>query len=139
VPTAPRNKVMSGGAEGDDGEGWNYAGEGDAEGAEAGEGDSDGSSSDEEGDQAGAEGKNGQQRGGAGQTAMEARSFAGNRCDLLWQGLLPKRVFTGFKFQESANAAAARKLLKAKGVGHYWDMVEQADSALAAAAPLSLF
>jgi hypothetical protein len=48
-------------------------------------------------------------------------------------------VFTGFKFQESQDAVAARKLLRARGVGHYWDMVEGADANLAAAAPLSLF
>jgi hypothetical protein len=56
--------------------------------------------------------------------------LANNKCDLLWQGLLPRRIFTGFKFQECAGPSAARKLLKSKGVGHYWDMIENADAIL---------
>ncbi len=66
-------------------------------------------------------------------------SSADNRCDLLWQGLLPKRCFTGFKFHESQTAAAARKMMKARGVGHFWDMLEGADSLLASAAAPALF
>lgn len=66
-------------------------------------------------------------------------SSADNRCDLLWQGLLPKRCFTGFKFHESQTTAAARKMMKARGVGHFWDMLEGADSLLASAAAPALF
>lgn len=64
---------------------------------------------------------------------------ASNRCDLLWQGQLPKRCFTGFKFHESQSAMAARKMMKGRGVGHFWDMLEGADSLLASAAAPSFF
>lgn len=67
------------------------------------------------------------------------RSADNNRCDLLWQGQLPKRCFTGFKFHESQSAAAARKMMKSRGVGHFWDMLEGADSLLASAAAPALF
>ena len=50
-----------------------------------------------------------------------------NRCDLLWQGLVPKRYFQGFRFQECRTALAARKVLEAKGLSHYWDLVMRAD------------
>jgi len=73
------------------------------------------------------------------QLLQGAVSSADNRCDLLWQGLLPKRCFTGFKFHESQTAAAARKMMKARGVGHFWDMLEGADSLLASAAAPALF
>lgn len=142
MPTAPRSRKYAG--EGLEEEGWNYA-EGGEEGAlDEGAGEADSSSDDDDDEDVEKGQRQGQQRtaehgGGEVDASVQVRSFAGNRCDLLWQGLLPKRVFTGFKFQESATAAAARKLLKAKGVGHYWDMVEHADSAIAAAAPLSLF
>lgn len=53
-----------------------------------------------------------------------------NRCDLLWRGILPKRSFPGFKFQECKSAVTARKLLEAKGVAHYWDMAYNADEML---------
>lgn len=73
------------------------------------------------------------------QQQQQPLSMEGNRCDLLWQGSLPKRCFTGFKFQQAQSAAAARKLMKAKGVGHYWDMVENADAILASSAAPALF
>lgn len=72
-------------------------------------------------------------------TCDRMQSISSNRCDLLWQGILPKRIFTGFKFQESKTQIAARKLLKSKGVNHYWDMVENADNLIVSAAPPSLF
>ena len=34
-----------------------------------------------------------------------------------------KRHFTGFIFQHCETAQQARKVLKAKGVAHYWDQV----------------
>lgn len=46
-----------------------------------------------------------------------------NRCDLVWEGLAVKRLFQGFVFQSCETAAQARKVLKAKGVEHYWDQV----------------
>lgn len=44
-----------------------------------------------------------------------------NRCELVWEGLAVKRLFQGFVFQSCETAAQARKVLKAKGVEHYWD------------------
>ncbi len=67
------------------------------------------------------------------------RDNSSNRCDLLWQGVLPKRVFTGFKFQESKSSSASRKMLEAKGAAQYWDMVEAADQLLASAVVTDLF
>lgn len=70
----------------------------------------------------------------------QATDNSNNRCDMLWQGQLPKRCFPGgFKFQESATPAAARKMMKGKGVGHYWDMLEGADSLIASAEAPALF
>lgn len=54
--------------------------------------------------------------------------FASRRCDLLWQGVIPKRLFSGFRFQESKSPAVARKFLESKNVAHYWDMVQHADA-----------
>lgn len=61
------------------------------------------------------------------------------RCDLLWTGTLPKKVFSGFKYQESKTASAARKVLEGKGVAHYWDMLINADQLISSAASHSLF
>lgn len=47
-------------------------------------------------------------------------------CTVLWQGCVPKRTFSGFKFQECRNAAACRKYLETKQVAHYWDMTVSA-------------
>lgn len=74
-----------------------------------------------------------------GSSSSSSSSISSNRCDLLWQGILPKRTFTGFKFQESKSVLGARKMLKSKGVGHYWDMVENADNIIAASIAPSLF
>ncbi len=46
-----------------------------------------------------------------------------NRCELVWTGLSTKRQFKGFVFQHCETSAQARKVLKSKGVGHYWDQV----------------
>ena len=59
-----------------------------------------------------------------------------NRCDLLWQGIIPRRQFTGFKFQECNSSAAAKNMLDSKNTGHYWDMVMKADDIVAASASL---
>ena len=50
-----------------------------------------------------------------------------HKCELLWQGLLPKRMFVGFKFQEAKSSNAARKLLESKNATHYWDMVQKSE------------
>lgn len=49
----------------------------------------------------------------------------GNRCELIWQGLSVKRSFHGFLFQECETSQQARKLLKVRGVEHYWDRTMQ--------------
>jgi len=46
-----------------------------------------------------------------------------NRCELVWTGLSTKRQFKGFVFQHCETSAQTRKVLKSKGVGHYWDQV----------------
>jgi U4/U6 small nuclear ribonucleoprotein PRP3 len=46
-----------------------------------------------------------------------------NFCHLLWNGVVAKRTFTGFKFQECKSKIAVRKVLEAKNVPHYWDIV----------------
>ena len=46
-----------------------------------------------------------------------------NRCELVWTGLANKRQFKGFIFQHCETSAQARKILKTKGVGQYWDQV----------------
>ena len=46
-----------------------------------------------------------------------------NRCELVWTGLATKRQFKGFVFQHCETSAQARKVLKSKGVGQYWDQV----------------
>eukprot|EP00814_Leptocylindrus_danicus_P019297 CAMPEP_0116013960 /NCGR_PEP_ID=MMETSP0321-20121206/6016_1 /TAXON_ID=163516 /ORGANISM="Leptocylindrus danicus var. danicus, Strain B650" /LENGTH=581 /DNA_ID=CAMNT_0003483567 /DNA_START=216 /DNA_END=1961 /DNA_ORIENTATION=+ len=48
-----------------------------------------------------------------------------NYCELVWQGINPKRLFNGFLFQMCSSTVAARKVLEAKGVAHFWDQVEQ--------------
>ena len=70
------------------------------------------------------------EEGGASLPLGQACLSKDNRCDLLWTGILPKRVFQGFKFQECKSAPTARKLLEAKGVAHYWDMAYRADEML---------
>ena len=46
-----------------------------------------------------------------------------NTCELVWQGMVVKRIFNGFMFQSCENPEQARRVLKAKGVVHYWDQV----------------
>jgi U4/U6 small nuclear ribonucleoprotein PRP3 len=46
-----------------------------------------------------------------------------NKCELVWQGMVVKRLFKGFTFQTCETSDQARKILKAKGVEHYWDQV----------------
>jgi hypothetical protein len=161
APRAPR--AVGGNGEEGEGEGYDHGeGEGDAEGGggsegeEEEDGDGDEEAEEEEEEKEESRGGGGRKReavpmfdadgnfrhgAGAGDDAAgssacdgHSHSLAGNRCDLLWQGTLPKRCFTGFKFLESESHAAGRKLLKSRGVGHYWDMVENADSFLSSSA-----
>jgi len=55
-----------------------------------------------------------------GQFGLVASSSSQNRCDLLWQGVLPRKSFHAFRFQECRTSKAARKVLESKGIAHYW-------------------
>lgn len=46
-----------------------------------------------------------------------------NKCELVWTGMATKRFFKGFVFQACENSAEASKVLRAKGVGHFWDQI----------------
>ena len=46
-----------------------------------------------------------------------------NKCELVWTGIAVKRFFKGFVFQSCESSDQARKILRAKGVGHYWDQL----------------
>jgi U4/U6 small nuclear ribonucleoprotein PRP3 len=46
-----------------------------------------------------------------------------NKCELVWEGMIVKRLFHGFIFQSCETADQARRILKVKGVAHYWDQV----------------
>jgi U4/U6 small nuclear ribonucleoprotein PRP3 len=46
-----------------------------------------------------------------------------NKCELVWTGMATKRFFKGFVFQACESSDQARKILRSKGVGHYWDQV----------------
>lgn len=63
--------------------------------------------------------------------SCDAHSFSipGSRFPLsLLKGMLLKRNFNAFRFQECKTALAARKVMESKGVAHYWDMVARGDS-----------
>lgn len=44
-----------------------------------------------------------------------------NVCEKVWQGIVPKRLFKGFLFQTAESEDQAKKILKTKGVEHYWN------------------
>lgn len=46
-----------------------------------------------------------------------------NTCDLVWQGIVARRAFNSFRFQDCRTASTARKVMEAKHVAHYWDQV----------------
>lgn len=48
-----------------------------------------------------------------------------NWAAVVWRGLVVKRAFTQFRFQECKAASSARRVMEVKGVAHYWDMVLQ--------------
>lgn len=60
-----------------------------------------------------------------------------NRCDLLWQGIVARRTFSGFRFQECRTSSSARRVLEAKGVAQYWDMAVRADNMISATEEIS--
>jgi U4/U6 small nuclear ribonucleoprotein PRP3 len=60
----------------------------------------------------------------AGEDAKPKQSFrSDNRCELVWTGWSPKRLFKNFVFQACETSDMARQVLGNKGVGHYWDQV----------------
>jgi U4/U6 small nuclear ribonucleoprotein PRP3 len=46
-----------------------------------------------------------------------------NKCELVWTGMVTRRFFKGFVFQACETSDQAQKVLRSKGVGHYWDQV----------------
>lgn len=57
-------------------------------------------------------------------THIEHQQFnSENSCELVWQGMAPKRMFRSFVFQTCETSEVARKVLEAKGVAHFWDQV----------------
>jgi U4/U6 small nuclear ribonucleoprotein PRP3 len=46
-----------------------------------------------------------------------------NTCELVWTGMATKRFFKGFVFQACEGGMEASKVLRAKGVGHFWDQI----------------
>jgi U4/U6 small nuclear ribonucleoprotein PRP3 len=46
-----------------------------------------------------------------------------NQCELVWTGMATKRFFKGFVFQACETSDQASKVLRAKGVGQFWDQV----------------
>lgn len=59
----------------------------------------------------------------AGRREKTTEIVGNNFCRLLWNGVVAKRTFTGFKFQECKSKIVIRKVLEAKNVPHYWDIV----------------
>lgn len=51
-----------------------------------------------------------------------------NGCRLVWQGVVARKAFTTFRFQECRTVETARKVMEAKGVVQYWDLVVQSAS-----------
>lgn len=55
--------------------------------------------------------------------AQQVVSLEDNRCDLVWEGQLRERVFTGFKPKTCPTDAAAREVLGSK-ISSYWDQAK---------------
>ena len=55
--------------------------------------------------------------------AQEVVSLEDNRCDLVWEGQLRERAFTGFKPKTCPTDAAAREVLGSK-ISGYWDQTK---------------
>ncbi|CAH0489532.1 unnamed protein product [Peronospora farinosa] len=56
-----------------------------------------------------------------------------NGCLLVWQGVVARKAFNNFRFQECRTSVTARKVMEAKNVAHYWDLVEKSAEATALA------
>ena len=52
-----------------------------------------------------------------------AASGLKNECKLAWQGVVTKRSFNNFRYQECRSSETARKVLASKGCEHYWDSI----------------
>lgn len=50
-----------------------------------------------------------------------------DKCVLAWQGVVARRSFNNFRFQECRTSITARKVMEAKGVAHYWDLAEKSN------------
>jgi U4/U6 small nuclear ribonucleoprotein PRP3 len=55
--------------------------------------------------------------------AQQIVSLEDNRCDLVWEGQLRERAFTGFKPKTCPTDAAAREVLGSK-ISGYWDQTK---------------
>ena len=58
-----------------------------------------------------------------GSTAVSHKFDPTNRCELVWQGMVVKRHFSHFSFQSTETPEQCRKILRQKGLAHYWDQV----------------
>lgn len=57
---------------------------------------------------------------------LKSRKFNPNNfCELVWKGLIVKRNFHGFLFQEFDTENQARKIFRARGIENYWDQIVQ--------------
>ena len=112
----PAARVIECGESGEDGDivgESREAGEKDAEGSDMDSDDSDESDGDDDG-----------KASQDGDKMHRARSASTNRCELLWQGAVAKRLFTGIKFQECTSKETARRVLEDRQLGHFWDLVD---------------
>jgi U4/U6 small nuclear ribonucleoprotein PRP3 len=76
---------------------------------------------DNEDDDDGEEEEDGDEEGEDG--AVKHKFDKENKCELVWTGMATKRSFKGFVFQACETSDQAQKILRTKGVGHYWDQV----------------
>jgi U4/U6 small nuclear ribonucleoprotein PRP3 len=65
--------------------------------------------------------------------ASDSEGEGGNGCLLVWQGVVARKAFNNFRFQECRTTTTARKVMEAKNVVHYWDLVEKSAEPAAAA------
>jgi len=80
-------------------------------------------SQEEEGEGAGGEGGEGMETDAPPPEPKPkpAPPMSNNQCWLLWEGSVLKSAFKEFRFEQVFSDKAARKLLKDRRVGHYWD------------------
>jgi U4/U6 small nuclear ribonucleoprotein PRP3 len=58
-----------------------------------------------------------------GEKVVQHKFDKENKCELVWTGMATKRLFKGFVFQACESSDQASTVLRAKGVGHFWDQV----------------